>query len=115
MKYFLIALALLLGVQTASAQNVNCAALSGSPLMCVKNQSPFVIDGIQANTANTFGSQWIRIPGGPIGPGGTSIVNFGNWHGQCRMFVVIHTSSGATHVYPNVDVCRATSFNVTGW
>src|SRR5579859_1445566 len=115
----LLLLGALLGVTClgapAHAQQdpVNCGALSGSPLMCIKNRSPYTVVGVQANVNPGYGQQWLQIPGGPIPPGGTSIVNFGNWNGKCRMYVNIRTDAGLTHSYPNVDVCGSTSFIVT--
>lgn len=118
MKRMLLALALLVtGSQFANAQsypNVNCAALMNSPLMCVKNMSHYDIVRIQATTGD-FGASWISIPGGAIPPGGTSIVNFGNYGGRCNMNVYVQTNAGITHPYRGVDVCRNTSFNITDW
>lgn len=101
--------------QTPPSMSVNCAALSGSPMMCVKNETQYPVIGIQATTGMQFGSDWILIPGGPIPPGGTSIVRFPTWGTGCMKYVTIKTASGMTHTYPNVDVCRFTSFNVRGW
>ncbi len=103
------------GAKAQQAPDVNCAALSGTPLMCVKNASPFSIVGIQAITGNAFNpSAWIPISGGPIAPGGTAIVKFPTWSG-CVQTVFVRTSSGTTHPYFNTNVCAATSFVIRGW
>ena len=120
MKYLLFALAALLtvAVVTAHAQSiysVNCAALSGSPYMCIKNASPFPVVAVQAAGSNMFSpNRWIQIPGGAIVSGGTAVVKFDSWAG-CRQYVSIRTASGAVHTYPFVDVCANTSFVIQGW
>lgn len=96
--------------------DVNCAALQGTPLMCVKNSAAAPVVAIQATSRNSYNPNgWIRIPGGPIMPGGTSIVKFNAWEGGCTQYVTIQTADGKTHTYPNVNVCNSTSFNVTNW
>lgn len=95
--------------------DVNCAALSGSPLMCVKNASSFPVVAVQAYTGNTYGNSWVNIPGGTINPGGTTVVKFDSWHGGCNQNIVIRTASGQTHSYPSINVCRNTSFVIRGW
>ena len=112
------AVALMSVVGLAQAQpvpDVNCAALSGSPLMCVKNASAFPVVAVQAYTGNTYGNSWVNIPGGTINPGGTTVVKFDSWHGGCNQNIVIRTASGQTHSYPSIDVCRNTSFVIRGW
>jgi|LauGreDrversion4_2_1035121.scaffolds.fasta_scaffold341270_1 hypothetical protein len=64
----LAAVILSAGVSQAQAQHVdvNCAALKGSPLMCVKNSSPFPVVAIQATSNQGFNpNSWINIPGVP--------------------------------------------------
>ena len=76
--------------------------------------SPVV--AIQASSNTGFNANnWINIPGGPIMPGGTSIVRFPAWSGGCNQFVSIRTAEGRTHTYPVVNVCSSTSFVVRGW
>jgi hypothetical protein len=98
----------------AKAQMVNCFALSNSPFMCIKNNTPYPISAIQAYDGMSMGKTWIDIPGGLIISGGTTVVKFGTWS-SCVKTVAIRTASGQTHAYPNVNVCTSTSFNVTGW
>ena len=107
-----------LGVSAANAEtpDVNCSALSGTPLMCVKNAAMSPVVAIQAASNNGFNPNgWINIPGGPIMPGGTSIVKFNAWSGGCNQYVSIRTENGTVRTYPGVDVCRSTSFMVRGW
>lgn len=122
MKSLLLAAVAFFGITVSQANAqmppstmVNCAALHGSPMMCVKNETQYPIVGIQATTNVQFGTEWITIPGGPIAPGGTSIVRFPIWGFGCLKFVTIKTANGMTHTYPNVDVCQSTSFNVRSW
>ena len=123
MKNLLAGISLALGISLSASQPalaqaniVNCAALSGSPMMCVKNMSGAPVVAIQATPNQNFNpTSWINIPGGPIMPGGTSIVRFNAWNGGCNQFVTIRTAEGRTHTYPFVNVCSSTSFNVTGW
>lgn len=99
--------------QHAKAQAVNCDALHNSPYMCLTNLSPYSVTGIQATSSSVYGSNWITIPGGPIPPGGTSIVQFptGGWGTDCNKYVVIRTT-GPAHVFPGVNVCKASRFIV---
>ena len=93
------------------APDVNCAVLRGSPFMCVKNASHVPVVAIQATSTQAYNpNSWISIPGGPIAPGGTSIVRFEPFQGGCRQFVTIRRADGQTRVFPNVDVCNSTSF-----
>jgi len=123
MKNLLSAAVLALGISlfsiNANAQavnGVNCSALSGTPMMCVKNMTSSPIVGIQAVSGNIFSpTAWINIPGGPILPGQTAIVRFNAWSGGCMQHVVVRTATGMTHSYPFTDVCHSTSFNVVGW
>jgi hypothetical protein len=95
---------------------VNCDELSGTPIMCVKNESPFSIVGIQTSSMATFGQNWIPIRGGQIVPGGTTAVRFPTgWGTDCIKFMVVRTSAGTTHVFPGVDVCHRGSFTIRGW
>ena len=104
------------GIAKAQPIDVNCAALQGTPLMCVKNSANAPVVAIQATSRGGFNpSAWIRIPGGPIMPGGTSIVRFNSWEGGCNQYVTIQTADNRTHTYPNVNVCNSTSFNISGW
>jgi hypothetical protein len=102
----------------ASAQMssmTNCSALSGTPLVCVKNNTSFPVVAIQAYDGMSFGGNWIQVPGGVISPGGTTVVRFPVYTTGCMKNVVIKTMTGATHVYQNVDVCHTVSFLVNGW
>ena len=102
-------------VAQAQTPDVNCAALQGTPLMCVKNASKMPVVAIQASSRNAYNPHaWINIPGGPISPGGTSIVKFNSWEGGCNQYVTIQTMDGKTRTYPNVNVCNNTSFVVRG-
>ena len=99
-----------------SVNNVNCAALTNSPFMCVKNMSSYPVVAMQASSSNGFNTNaWIRIPGGAIHNSATAIVKFNAWSGGCNQYVTILTSDNRTHTYPQVNVCQATSFNVNGW
>ena len=65
MKKLLLALAIasvsLIPVSQAQPVNsVNCAALSGIPLMCLKNTTSYYVVAVQANTGYSFGPNWIR-------------------------------------------------------
>ena len=122
MKKFAIAAFVALGCLTLSSESnaqgidVNCAALSGTPLMCVKNAAMSPVVAIQAASNNGFNPNgWINIPGGPIAPGGTSIVKFNAWSGGCNQYVSIRTANNQVHTYPFVNVCSSTSFTVRGW
>jgi len=96
--------------------NVNCAALNGSPMMCVKNATSAPVVAVQATSNMGFNpTSWINIPGGPIMPGGTSIVRFPTWAGGCNQYVSIRLADGRTHTYPFTNVCSSTSFTVQGW
>lgn len=112
---FLAMSGLFSGSAQAQVPDVNCAALINSPYMCIKNSSRYPVLGLQASSSQTYGANWIMIPGGPIQPGGTAIVKFPVAFGSdCRKFVIINTAAGP-HVFPGVDVCRSTTFNVSGW
>jgi hypothetical protein len=98
------------------SQQVNCAVLANTPLMCVKNESAFPITAIIASSSAVFGSDWIPIPGSQILPGGTTIVRFPTgWGTNCIKYVGVRTASGQVHSYPSVDVCHSTSFIIRGW
>lgn len=111
------ALALAAGISysaNAATPDVNCAALQGSPFMCIKNASIYPITGVQAVNDSAAGQSWIDIPGGPIMPGGTSIVKFPTRSGGCVQFVLVRSATGRTNSFPNVDVCKSTSFTIRG-
>ena len=99
----------------AQALGVNCAALSGSPYMCIKNQSSSPVIAVTASSGNMFGNDWINIPGGPIMPGGTSIVRFNTWSGGCNQHLFVRTANGQTHMLPFLNVCQAASVIISGW
>lgn len=102
--------------QAQPAPDVNCAALSNSPFMCIKNAANSPVVAVQASSSNMFSpTRWINIPGGAILPGGTAIVKFDAWSGGCNQFVSIRMASGQTHTYPYINVCSSTSFLVRGW
>ena len=120
LKTMLAAIVGVLSISTASvaqsAPDVNCAALSGTPLMCVKNAAMSPVVAIMASSRDGMnGNDWINIPGGPIMPGGTSIVRFPAFSGGCNQYVSIRTAEGRTHTYPGVNVCSSTSFIIRGW
>lgn len=117
MTRILAALALAMGISMtvqAATPDVNCAALSGSPYMCLKNASNYPITAIQAINGSAAGQSWIEIPGGPIMPGGTSIVKFPTRSGGCEQYVFVRSASGRVNSFPNVDVCKSTSFTIRG-
>lgn len=101
----------------AHAQNidVNCAALSGSQFMCIKNNSRYPVVAVQASTGMFSPAGWINVPGNSIYPGGTAIVRFNVFAGGCMQHVSIRTLDGQVHSYPFTDVCHYSSFTVNGW
>lgn len=97
------------------ASIVNCTELTNTPLMCVKNNTNMFVTGIQAVSLTTMipSPTWIKISGGAIQPGGTTIVRFGTgWGNDCFKNVFIQTQDGKTHNFQRVDVCHFTSFNI---
>lgn len=96
--------------------DVNCAALRGSPMMCVKNASVFPIVAIQALNSNAFNpNAWINIPGGDIRPGGTAIVKFPAYAGGCIQTIFVRTATGNVHPFSSVNVCSSTSLTIRGF
>ena len=124
MKNFLCAAAIAIGSilfveNNATAQSingVNCGALVGFPLMCVKNMTSSPVVAIEATPNFGFNpTGWINIPGGPIMPGTTTVVKFNTFVGGDNQYISIKMANGTTHTYPFVNVRYNTSFNVVGW
>jgi hypothetical protein len=117
MKFGLLAAAAVVFglIGSAASANTNCAALNGSPMMCLKNQAAMPIVAVQAVSSTTMGNNWVSIPGGPIQPGDVSIVRFPVFSGGCFQSVFVKTASGKTHMIPHVDVCHNTSLVISGW
>jgi hypothetical protein len=102
-------------VRPAAAQiQFNCAMLSGSPFMCLKNESNKPIVAVQA-VAPGGGwyneSAWINIPGGGVMPGGAAVIKFPAYKG-CTQTVVVKTADGQPHYFWNVNVCQSTSITI---
>lgn len=118
MRKIILAAASIIGIAASSnamaqTPDVNCAALRGTPLMCIKNASTVPVVAIQATATQAVNpASWINIPGGPISPGGTSIVRFEPFQGGCNQFVVIRLMDGNVRTFPNVNVCNSTSFTI---
>lgn len=124
MKHILgaAAIALLVGVAAfggstpASAQmQFNCAMLSGTPFLCLKNMSDKGVVAVQA-IAPGFGwynpSAWIAIPGGGITPGGAAVVKMPTYsHGDVQN-IVVRSADGQPHYFWNVNVRRITSLDI---
>lgn len=98
----------------AAAQSVpvNCAALSGSPFLCLKNMSGKAVTAIQA-VAPGFGwynpSAWISVM---VPPGGVSVVRMPTYtHGDVQNLVV-RSDDGQPHYFWNVNVRRVTSLEI---
>lgn len=116
-----LALSLTGAATIANAQmppnTVNCAELSNTQFMCVKNTTGMYVTGIQAVSLTTMfpSPSWIKISGDAIPPGGTTIVRFGTWGNDCYKNVFVQTQNRQTHNFQHVDVCRSTSIVVTPW
>jgi hypothetical protein len=94
----------------------DCAMTSGTSRMCVTNNSPFMITGIEAGTFMQPDGHWVPIPGGFIRPGQTVMVNFPVWQkGTCVMNVFAQNWAGGTHMFPGLNVCRSTRIVIGGW
>jgi len=106
-----------IGSTPASAQGLpfNCAALSGSPYLCLKNLSGKAIVAIQA-VAPGFGwynpTAWIPIAGGGVAPGGAAVVKMPTYsHGDFQN-IVVRSDDGQPHYFWNVNVRRITSLEI---
>lgn len=119
MKFLYAAiLALILLPGSGHAQSptgmVNCQALNGSPLICFKNESAFPIVGIQTSSSMAWGTDWTAPPGGPIPPGGTTVIRLpSGWSGM--KYMSVKTADGGSHVINHgtmFDIYRVTSVTV---
>jgi hypothetical protein len=93
----------------------NCAMLTGSPYLCLKNEGNAPIVAVQA-VAPGFGyfnpTAWIQIPGGAIPQGGAAVIRFPTFtHGPVQN-IVVRTADGNAHYMWNVDVVHITSVTI---
>jgi hypothetical protein len=102
----------------AQAMGVNCGALSGSPFICLKNESSVPITGIQA-VAPGYGwyrpDGWIPISGGGVHPGGVVVVKMPTYsHGDVQN-IVVRSADGKPHYFWNTNVRQVTSLLIRGF
>lgn len=113
-----LAVASLSGLSPAAAQGTsqfNCAMLTRSPFMCVKNEFPAPVVAVQAVPpgGGWFNpAAWITIPGGGIAPHGAAVVKFPAYSKGCIQTVVVRTADGSPHYFWNTNVCESTSLTV---
>lgn len=102
----------------AQAMNVNCAALSGSPFLCLKNDSRMPVIGIQA-VAPGHGwyspGGWIPISGGGVKPGGVVVVKMPTYSNGDIQNIVVQSADGKPHYFWNTNVRQVTSLLIRGF
>jgi hypothetical protein len=93
----------------------NCAMLSGTPFMCLKNESVAPIVAVQA-VAPGYGwfnpTAWIMVPGGGIQPGGAAVIKFPVFSHGAVQNIVIRTADSQVHYMWNVNVVANTSLTI---
>src|SRR4051812_47014615 len=90
-----LAVAVLFGLAKPAAAQIpfNCAMLSGSPFLCLKNESGKLLVAIQTVAPNSGWynpASWVTIPGGGVQPGGAAVVKFPAYKG-CIQNIVVRT------------------------
>jgi len=95
--------------QPVTTSPINCDALSGGDLVCVKNLTHNRIKEITCD-GHFFGTANISVPGGSIPSGGIGIVDFNK--GACGSGITIITSDGKQHRIPGQDVKKLTILTI---
>ncbi len=109
-----LAVGLSVGKPALAQGQFNCAMLTGTPFMCLKNESSKGLVAVQAVApgGGWFNpSAWIPIPGGGVSPGGAAVIKFPAYKG-CIQTVVVRSEDGQPHYFWNANVCQNTSLTI---